>query len=49
MVAFADGLNYYLYTHPDVEPKVIKFEPWMALTFSEGSIGGNREKVNISD
>ena len=35
MVAFADGLNYYLYTHPDVEPRVIKkFEPWMALTFS---------------
>lgn len=39
MVAFADGLNYYLYTHPDVTPKVIKrFEPWMALTFSEGSM-----------
>ena len=49
MVAFADGLNYYLYTHPDVEPRVIKkFEPWMALTFSEGSIGGDIERVNIS-
>ena len=50
MVAFADGLNYYLYTHPDVTPKVItRFEPWMALTFSEGSIGGDIERgVNMA-
>ena len=48
MVAFADGLNYYLHTHPNVEPRIIKkFEPWMALTFSEGSIGGDIERVNI--
>lgn len=48
MNAFADGLNYYLYTHPDVKPRVIThFEPWMALTFSEGSIGGDIEKVNL--
>src|SRR5689334_18168228 len=41
MVGWADGLNYYLATHPSVKPRVItKFEPWMALTFSEGSIGG---------
>jgi acyl-homoserine lactone acylase PvdQ len=38
MNAWADGLNYYLHTHPQVRPRVIKhFEPWMALTFSEGS------------
>ncbi|NDW13948.1 acylase [Alteromonas genovensis] len=50
MVAFADGLNYYLYTHPEVQPKVItRFEPWMALTFSEGSIGGDIERgVNMA-
>src|SRR5689334_16396818 len=31
MVAWADGLNYYLATHPDVKPRVItRFEPWMA-------------------
>src|SRR5580658_6030411 len=48
MNAFADGLNYYLYKHPEVKPRVIqRFEPWMALTFSEGSIGGNIEKVNL--
>ncbi len=49
MNAFADGLNYYLYTHPEVKPRVIKkFEPWMALTFSEGSIGGDIERVNLT-
>src|SRR5688500_18689991 len=38
MVAWADGLNYYLAKNPAVRPRVIKqFEPWMALTFSEGS------------
>jgi acyl-homoserine-lactone acylase len=46
MNAFADGLNFYLYTHPDVKPRVIiHFEPWMALTFSEGSIGWDIERV----
>jgi acyl-homoserine-lactone acylase len=48
MTAWADGLNYYLHSHPDVKPRVItKFEPWMALTFSEGSIGGDIERVNL--
>jgi len=48
MNAWADGLNYYLHTHPKVTPRVItRFEPWMALTFSEGSIGGDIERVNL--
>jgi acyl-homoserine-lactone acylase len=48
MVAFADGINYYLFTHPEVKPKlIIKFEPWMALTFSEGSIGGDIEQISV--
>jgi acyl-homoserine-lactone acylase len=47
MNAWADGLNYYLATHPDVHPRVItRFEPWMALSFSEGSIGGDIERVS---
>ena len=46
MDAWADGLNYYLATHPDVHPRVItRFEPWMALSFTEGSIGGDIERV----
>jgi acyl-homoserine lactone acylase PvdQ len=50
MNAWADGLNYYLATHPEVKPRVItRFEPWMALTFSEGSIGGDIERVNLGE
>jgi len=50
MDGWADGLNYFLHTHPEVAPKVLtRFEPWMALTFSEGSIGGDIERVNLRD
>ncbi|CAN5583478.1 penicillin acylase family protein [soil metagenome] len=46
--AFADGTNYYLYTHPNVTPRLLKrFQPWMPLMFSEGSIGGNISVVPI--
>src|SRR5215510_13717328 len=49
MNAWADGLNFYLARHPEVKPRVIKrFEPWMALTFSEGSIGGDIESINLT-
>jgi acyl-homoserine-lactone acylase len=48
MVSFADGLNFYLYTHPEVKPKLLtRFEPWMALAFSEGSIGGDIESIDL--
>jgi acyl-homoserine-lactone acylase len=49
MTAWADGLNFYLARHPQVKPRVInRFEPWMALTFSEGSIGGDIETINLT-
>ena len=49
MNAWADGLNYYLATHPKVTPKVFKhFEPWMALSFTEGSIGPDIERAPLS-
>ena len=49
MNAFADGLNFYLLMHPEVKPRVIKrFEPWMALSFTEGSIGGDIERINLA-
>lgn len=48
MDAFADGINYYLFTHPEVTPKLLKrYEPWMALAFSEGSIGGDIEQISV--
>ncbi len=50
MDAWADGLNYFLHTHPEVTPRVLtRFEPWMALTFSEGSIGGDIERVSLRE
>jgi acyl-homoserine-lactone acylase len=49
MTAWADGLNFYLATHPSVHPKAItKFEPWMPLSFSEGSIGGDIESISLA-
>ncbi len=48
MIAWADGLNFFLGGHPQVKPRVIhRFEPWMALSFSEGSIGGDIERVPL--
>jgi acyl-homoserine-lactone acylase len=49
MLAWSDGLNYYLAKHTNVAPKVIHhFEPWMALSFTEGSIGGDVESVDLA-
>lgn len=46
--AFADGLNYYLATHPEVEPALLRrFEPWMPMFFFEGSIGGDIERIPL--
>jgi acyl-homoserine lactone acylase PvdQ len=37
--AFADGVNYYLYRHPETKPLVLKrFKPWYALMFTDGSV-----------
>ncbi len=48
--AFADGANYYLHTHPQTKPRLIRrFQPWMPLLFSEGSIGGDIESVSLNE
>ncbi len=48
MTAWADGLNFYLHTHPRVVPRVIhRFQPWMSLSFTEGSIGGDSERIPL--
>ena len=37
--AFADGVNYYLYTHPQVQPIALsRFQPWFPLMYTDGSI-----------
>lgn len=50
MDAWASGLNFYLATHSSVHPKVLtRFEPWMALSFTEGSIGGDIEHADLGE
>jgi len=40
MVAFADGINYYLYKNPSVKPALLqRFQPWYPLLWTDGSIG----------
>ena len=37
--ASADGVNYYLYKHPEVKPAaLLRFQPWYALMRTNGSI-----------
>ena len=46
--AYADGLNWYLMTHPEVTPSLLeRFEPWMPMYFFEGSIGGDIEQIPL--
>ncbi len=48
--AFADGINFYLHTHPQEQPLWLKkFEPWMPFTFTEGSIGPDITRVSLND
>lgn len=38
--AQADGINYFLYKHPEVKPVLLtKFKPWYHLLWTDGSIG----------
>jgi acyl-homoserine-lactone acylase len=51
LMAHAAGINYYLYKHPEVKPKLLKkFEPWYALLWTDGSIGAiSTADINIRD
>ena len=47
--AFADGVNYYLHTHPQTKPKLLhRFQPWMPMLFTEGSIGGDISTISVN-
>jgi acyl-homoserine lactone acylase PvdQ len=38
--SYADGINYYLFKHPEVKPALLThFEPWFPLLWTDGSIG----------
>src|SRR4051812_45400750 len=49
--ATADGVNYYLYKHPEVKPAVLThFEPWYALLRTNGSISATQDgDISVSD
>ncbi|HTL09163.1 MAG TPA: penicillin acylase family protein [Chitinophagaceae bacterium] len=51
MYAFADGINYYLYKHPSVQPALLhRFQPWYPLLWTDGSIGAiNTAGVNETE
>ena len=43
MDAAADGVNYFLYKHPEVKPSVLtRFEPWFTLMRTNGSISATQ-------
>ena len=43
LIAHADGINYYLKMHPNVEPKIIShYEPWYHLMWTDGSVSPTR-------
>jgi acyl-homoserine-lactone acylase len=38
--AYADGINFYLHTHPQTKPILLtNFKPWYPLLWTDGSIG----------
>lgn len=44
--AYADGINYYLYKHPDTKPALLtRFQPWYPLLWTDGSIGA----IDVAD
>lgn len=46
MIAYADGINYYIYTHPQTKPALLtRFEPWYTLLWTDGSISA----IDIAD
>jgi acyl-homoserine lactone acylase PvdQ len=39
LIAHADGINYFLFKHPEIQPVVLKkFEPWFHLMYTDGSV-----------
>ena len=49
--AYADGINYYLYKHPETKPALLtRFKPWYQLLWTDGSIGAiSTGDVTVND
>jgi len=50
-LAFADGINYYLYKNTNTKPVLLnRFKPWYPLLWTDGSIGAiSTADVNVND
>ena len=51
LIAYADGINYFLYKNNKIKPILLnKFEPWYPLLWTDGSIGAiSTADLEISD
>ena len=51
LAAYADGINYFLKTHPSVKPALLThFEPWYPLLWTDGSIGAiNTADISVAE
>jgi acyl-homoserine lactone acylase PvdQ len=49
--AYADGINYYLFKHPQINPVLLtRFQPWYPLLWTDGSIGAiNTAAITAAD
>jgi acyl-homoserine-lactone acylase len=52
--AYSDGINFYLYKHPEIKPLLLHhFKPWYPLLWTDGSIGaistGNITEKELKD
>lgn len=49
--AFADGINFFLYTHPNTRPRIItRFKPWYPFLWTDGSINAiNTADISIKE
>ena len=50
-IAFADGINYYLYKNPNSKRALLsRFKPWYPLLWTDGSIGAiSTADINVND
>jgi acyl-homoserine lactone acylase PvdQ len=51
LMAYADGINFYLYSNPSVKPALLqRFQPWYPLLWTDGSIGAiSTGNITVND
>lgn len=51
LMAYADGINFYLYSNPNVKPALLqRFQPWYPFLWTDGSIGAiSTGNITVND